>query len=360
MIISVRISTACKKALDELIRGGSYSSHSEAIELAVQNLATLHEEFGESKTWMIHTKKREEEVPTSGTPHTEAPEATGTMLFSPPGAPPKGLATHQNPKRPSHTPDQVDPTTWVFGQFNRILPAKASCRAICNMLKPGSPLPLEQTGMLIAERAATLGDNLRDIDIACKFKDDMSISTAFPSNRKNESKSKLRFARQFVGMTNKAGRLSGLLSELQFLTLSKGSETGVVPTAAGWEFARLPNPVLDRGDDDIDRKFSKDEIDFLVRHIQNNVTHETEAYQLILTAITSGSNSPEKIDQAIREAMPSERRSSLGDPFLATQRSGAISRLADLQLIIRRRNGIRMSYEVSAAGKQFISQRGKS
>jgi hypothetical protein len=48
-------------------------------------------------------------------------------------------------------------------------------------------------------------------------------------------------------------------------------------------------------------------------------------------------------------------QAELTEPFLATQRTGAISRAIELKLIRRNRQGIRVTYEIEDAGRTFLN-----
>jgi hypothetical protein len=118
-------------------------------------------------------------------------------------------------------------------------------------------------------------------------------------------------------------------------------------------FALLRNPILDSDSLEVQRKFYPDEITFLLHHIRSFVHVELFAFQILLRAISEGADSPEALDQALNRLVPGAEEKSFKPSFLSTQRSGALSRMVDLGLIIRKRDGVRVSYAVSDQGRKF-------
>jgi hypothetical protein len=139
--------------------------------------------------------------------------------------------------------------------------------------------------------------------------------------------------------------------------LVKNSENLIVPTKAAWEFAALTNPVLDSADDSSASKFSAEEKAMLLDHIASSVPVEAFAYHAILETIRNGDNTPGKIDAVLKSFVSADRAQELSQSFLASQRSGAVSRMSDLGLVERRRVGIRVSYAVTHEGVAFLARR---
>ena len=118
----------------------------------------------------------------------------------------------------------------------------------------------------------------------------------------------------------------------------------------------MPNPVLDPGSTAPADKFTDDEIRFLLQHIQSCVPEEVSAFVAIIDAINDGANTPDKMDAFLRARFDLKDEAAMTATFLSTQRTGAISRLADLGLVYREKAGLRVTYTVSHPGKCFRSQ----
>ena len=243
---------------------------------------------------------------------------------------------------------------WVFGQFSKLLPAKASCRALANLeTESTTGFNLDKVGARIAADAAVLGDYLMAIDRREGYGRDDALALGFPSNGENADRSRLRYATQFVG-TFSQGRLSGTLFEFRLASL-----TQLVPrqnirlTVAGWRFAALPNPALDG---DRGERFSDEEIAFLLAHIRDNVRAEHFAYQTLLKAVRSGANTPQKLDRVCKGLVSGDREGDLSEAFITTQRTGVISRLNELRLIARHRDGNRVTYILTDQGNAYLKR----
>jgi hypothetical protein len=87
-------------------------------------------------------------------------------------------------------------------------------------------------------------------------------------------------------------------------------------------------------------RFSPEEVSFLLDHISSHVPAEDFAYRSIIAAVRQGADSPDKMDQALRRYVSAGKAGTLSKSFLASQRSGAISRMEDLRLVVREREGV--------------------
>jgi hypothetical protein len=183
---------------------------------------------------------------------------------------------------------------------------------------------------------------------------DDALALGFPSSAEKAEKSRLRYANQFVGSLNKRGVLSGLLVDLKLVNLMDTRKPRIQLTKPGWDFALLHNPVLDEKDP-TGAKFTSEERSFLIEHIQNTVPNEAFAYRVLLNAILAGANNPDALDEAVQPHVP-RREKRITREFITTQRSGAISRMADLGLVTRERSGVRVTYSVTAAAHNFLAR----
>jgi Arc/MetJ-type ribon-helix-helix transcriptional regulator len=259
--------------------------------------------------------------------------------------------------RSSEEPDfrsSYSPNEWVFGQYNRYLPLKASCRAIAHLtIEWGPPLEVERAAESISRDALRLGEYLDRIDEERDLKRDQRLATAFPKPGSGEEKSRQRYANQFVAEVSKSGEYRGMPDSYQLIVPADSSHLWLSET--GWTFARLPNPILDsdevnRGDPE---RLAQDEKEWLIQHIRERVPREEYAFRMILEALDQEVNTPGDIDAFLRAEVPGVE--SVSDSYLTSQRSGAISRMADLSLVHRVRMGNRVKYEATEAGRDLFS-----
>ena len=381
MIICFQCSLETKEALDILVNSGHYNDYGEAISMAINNLAVLQNQISKEGILFIEEenpivsvgkpriadekypvkednkkedKNREinyEKMKTQEESWADLPEVFRIIDDE--------YAPKEFAKLPADIwiKGQVIPLDrWFFGQFNKLLPAKASCRALAFMLIDNpSGVELPEAAESIANNAALLGDYLNKLDEKWDINREDAISTAFPKTGTNSNKSKLRYANQFVASINKQGQITGLLASMKLINLTLEKSNRITLTEPGWEFSRLKNPILDESQPAEVKKFSELEIQFLLRHITKNVPTEDYAYRTILVLIDEGMNTPSRIDDALKKRIPLSVGRNLSQSFLSAQRSGTISRMTDLCLIDRERDGINMSYKITSSGKDYLN-----
>jgi hypothetical protein len=372
MIVCFNCSSKTKRTLDSLLESGHYRDYSEVISLAISNLAVLQDEVAKSGGLVIGTETKASLEPDKDSDQCNGQTARQPIQKRNRKAEPVRIPTifqldgfTDSPPILADFPDdiwtigqEIPLDRWVFGQYNRLLPAKASCRALAHLLlrEPRGVL-IGEAAKQIAEEAAVLGEFLTRHDQHNDIERDKALSTAFPSADRDASLQ--RYANQFVASVNKEGQISGLLIDLKLIN-GKGRGTArLMLTKAGWQFATMPNPILDGMQETPIQKFNEDERDFLINHIARSVPVEDFAYRAILTAILEGANTPDAVGSALLEYVPKDIERSLSESFLSSQRSGAISRMTDLELVERVRDGVRVSYVVTDIGSRYLQRAGK-
>jgi len=247
---------------------------------------------------------------------------------------------------------------WLFGQFNRLFPAKASLRALAVIAREGKEaLLLQVAAPRICETAARLGDYLRFLDRRFAHHRDEALATAFPEGGAEGEKGRIRYQDQFVGHTVK-GEQGGLLVGLKLAIIQTWKNRPIIfPTSAGWEFARLPNPIIDAPMEQDTSRLSEAERTFLLSHIKEGVPVELFAYRAVLSLIAQGKDTPELVNQGLaRYRAPTTKDEDLD--FVATQKNGALGRMSDLGLVERERSGTRITYVLTEAGKKWLDETG--
>ena len=377
MIVCFECSPRTKSLLDSMVTSEQYRDYSEAISLALDNLNVLQNELSGRESLVIEpakvlrslnshsenvkvskdqrlqrmSERSRKQLPT--TPLKNIPIKIPSIFLLDDLKEPLSFAS---PPGDVWVPGQEVPLErWIFGQYNKLLPTKVSCRALAHLLnnKPNG-VPLAPSTSEIAEEALALGIFLADHDKKHGTKRDHALSTAFPSLNREVEKSRLRYASQFVAGVNKRGQISGLLTDLKLVNHTGSKKPYLKLTKAGWNFVVLRNPVLDNDTPKIIERLSIAEKHFLLDHISSSVPAEDFAYRTILAKVEVGANTPDKLDSALQEYVSKDKSKNLTKSFLASQRSGAVSRMADLGLIGRERNGVKVLYVVTDLGKQYV------
>jgi hypothetical protein len=365
MVICFNCDSHTKQLLDRLLASGQCEDYGELIRLAISNLSVLQAEVATDGHVLIEGQTE------LGANATSAPAARAgakamsserrakqsgvPSLFSVKGiGTPPGHITVVAPE--TGQCDLIGLDRWVFGQYARLLPAKATCRALAHIVGDASDaVPLEEAASSIAAAAANLGDYLRELDEQLDLKRDEALSTGFPATGRKGEKGRLRYATQFVGSVDSRGHLSGLVGDLRLVACLRRDPPYIALTDIGWGFAALENPVLDNRRENPSQKFTAEETSLLLTHIATSVPSERCAYAVILRAVADGFAEPTALDERILEMAPPApgRPVPVSAGLLATQRSGAISRMADLGLVERLHAGVRVSYVVTDAGREF-------
>lgn len=360
VILCLEIDSITKANLDELLKVGHYADFSQAVSVAISNQLLLHEHARHAGGSFVvasndrpanPSKKSDPDLVGRGQNELKVP-----TLFSAPGGLPQGFELAAIPGDAFVSGAIVPVDRWIFGQHNKLLPVKASCRALASMTTDNRGIPLGRASE-IAARASELGVYLRKIDEKHGLSRDESLAVAFPlSDSDAGDKARLRYANQFVGAVNKQGQLSGLLADLKLISLFPGREAKIRLTEAGWKFAKLENPLFDVSSVS-GSKFGEQEIGFLVDHIRSHVPAEDCAYRTILNACDEGANTPDKLDDYLSKRVSPRDGSPFTNAFISTQRSGAISRMGDLGLIARQRDGIKVTYVATENGHEYVAHR---
>ncbi len=360
MIICFDCSPATKTALDQLVQTGGYPNASEALAVAVANLALLHQKLGRGEMLVVDGTANVAPRPTPGrpvTPQTSTDisdaEPPSKSYFARPTEPPAILAPMPGD---AWMPGQNVPVNrWLFGQYNRLLPAKVNCRALAHLLKAqpkGVELP--KAASLIVAAIFSFRAHLAAINRQYELDRDDALATGFPHY--TDDKSRLRYANQFVASLNAKGQVGGLLIDLKLINHTQDKPPRLLLTEAGWQFAAMPNPIVEGATEPPHGRLTVAEQDFLLAHILKNVPAEAFAYRAIIKAVLAGATTPAALDAALASATTSTAPSipPPSPPFLSSQRLGAVAHMCDLGLICRKRDGVRVSYVITDKAREIV------
>ena len=151
--------------------------------------------------------------------------------------------------------------------------------------------------------------------------------------------------------------LSGALIEMEFANLPKFrpfSMDEIHFTKAGWKFMMLPNPLIDDGVQGwIDfaktgKRFSEQEIIFLLEHFKEKLPNEWEHLRNISIAISKGNCRPKILDKELMRIYHWELTAA------SQIRNGAISRMEELTLLTREKDGREVTYKLTDLGRTLF------
>lgn len=244
---------------------------------------------------------------------------------------------------------------WLWGQVNRIFPIKVGLRILSNMQKEKADfILLNDYHKKAGEIAKGFGYQLEKIDNQLKRKRGKRVSTALPIG-KNAEKSERRYITQFLAIKRTDGILEGGMARLKFVNIQSLNEKEdlIGITKEGLEFTKLVNPILDV-DLHSEKTLSDEEADFYIKHIVNRVPEELNPCKRILQIIRNGSTSLTEIDKELKKIKP-----EWTDVVITTQRSGALGRMNELNILNKTKIGTKVFYKIYKQLKEFFKNNDK-
>jgi len=325
----------CNK-ISRLIKEGKYESVSQFALTAVENQLLLEESFEERLDRVI------------ATPSTREKKMNYTGEFGHDELLSLGFVSSDIKTVSPPTPDRI-PNDVLWGQYNRIFPIKITMRVLANLLPGKKIIDLALLHSQAISAAREIGIILKKKDEEQGRKYGNMLSAALPTG-KSVLKAENRFMNHFVGYLTRAGRIEGAPGALKLLNISddpKGvSKVGI--TKEGLLFASLENPVIDRNQ--FSATLGEDEREFYLRHIQENLEREKEAMFLVLKEIKEGASSPTELNSRV-----SVLSRGWSEAMTNTIRAGIVSRLIELGLIDRQRDGIKVNYILTDYGVAILA-----
>jgi len=249
----------------------------------------------------------------------------------------------------------------ISGYINRIFPVKYVLRVFASMtlsefyddmenrFDGEGAVKLEELRDCAHNTALYARDWLSNLDKESGPNLGAEVSVGFPENTE---KAKERFVAQFVGSKRK-NNVSGAIFDMGFASLTgftlgpiKHTSSEVFFSEAGWKFAMLPNPLMDSMEGwkeyfETGRRFSDEEIEFLLEHFKNNTPAEWKLLSTIANLIDSGSNRPKTLEDRLIDSYEWDKTKA------SQMRNGALSRMEELCLIVREKKGREVTYSLT-------------
>ena len=258
----------------------------------------------------------------------------------------------------------------LSGYYNRIFPVKFVLRVLAALSLIGThevskgkedweedseQVSLNDLRKIGLEHALYAREYLASLDrrIGAMKNIGSEIAVGFPES---SDKAKERFVAQFVGSKRKK-QLSGALIEMGFVNLPKFMTFTLDEihfTPAGWKFVMMPNPILDQSGAgwteyiQTGRRFSDEEIEFLLKHFETNIPAEWQHLRHIANSIDKGENRPKLLEANLVSIYGWESTK------VSQMRNGAVSRMEELSLLSREKEGREVTYKLTKLGKEKL------
>lgn len=253
----------------------------------------------------------------------------------------------------------------LSGYYNRILPIKLTLRVMAAMAFAESHENEDWSDADISlkslrENSLNVAKYTREwliyLDARSGSTKGSEISVGFPDNTEKAAE---RFVAQFVG-SKRNKKLSGAIFEMGFVNISEFMGTLLDDlrfTNPGWQFAMMQNPIIDGGMEgwkeyiNSGRRFSDDEIKFLIMHFKQNVPAEWKLIETISNLIESGSDRPQALQEKLIEQYDWDKTKA------SQMRNGALSRMEELCLISRTKKGREVTYSLTDLCNKIILEK---
>ena len=255
----------------------------------------------------------------------------------------------------------------LSGYFNRLFPVKFVMRIMVILIlnseaynkeegwdvtmEGEDPVTLKELREVSATTASYAREWLKGIDVRSGVERGSEFSVGFPE----DEKSRERFVAQFVGSKRK-NKLSGSIFEMGFANIpSLGpfmAADDLYLTNEGWNFAVMENPLLDDVSMEAWKsgtKFSENEVIFILKHFRKNIPAEWAFINEILNLINSGVNKPKSVEESLIKSR------SWDKAHASMMRNGVLSRLQELELIDRKKEGRNVTYFLTERGEKLLS-----
>lgn len=349
--------------IKEAVESGGYENAREFVTTAIENQLELEEDDGEEFKTLDEAI---EDLDAADSDSGSSAQDEGQRTEQEADADAKdvladGLGRREYDAVPTVSPP--DPARLddgpLWGQYNRVFPAKLVVRRLANMVQDqnangaatGNGLPwieLEHFQDDAAQLARNYGLTIQEYDQKKSRGQGEKVASGLPTGD-DAAKSKDRFETHFIGYSDRNQNLTGAPPHLLFVDISDDDVARIGITEAGLAFAELYNPLLDDGPD-ADDPLSPDERSFYLEHARDNLPDEYAAMVTTAQAINEGNKRPTSLTEHIAE-MNAEWSQSQAN----TMRSGLVSRMYELGLVSRERVGQRgIAYNLTDAGASLL------
>ena len=255
----------------------------------------------------------------------------------------------------------------ISGYVNRLFPVKFALRILASLtlseaydeeaeFYDGVEIDLHDLREKCYSASKYAKESLKLLDLKIEAGSTTDVRVGFPED---SEKAKERFVAQFIGSKRKH-TVSGALFELAFADLTgfalgpvKHTTSEVLFTKIGWDFMMLPNPLLDtkEGWDDYfntGMRFSNEEIEYLLTHFKKNIPSEWKMITDIATIIQNGDDRPKSLEEKLVGIYDWDKTKA------SQMRNGALSRMEELDLISRVKEGREVTYLLTERGEQIL------
>ena len=239
----------------------------------------------------------------------------------------------------------------LWGQLYKFLPTKVGLRILANLTQ-SSTVSYKEFRETAAREAVLFKRRLAKKDRSLGNKFGGELSTAFPDNN---DKSISRYQDQYLVYARPSvEQISSLAAQMRWLNVDAKRKVGI--TKLGLEFVKLSSPVIDG---DGEEPLSREERNCIIDQLITQYRAEALQMEFVLREIASGTSSRralnDRIVQFYRKNWPNESK-NWSEGVFNTMRAGEISRLYELGLISKTRDGLMVTYSITEEGEKVLER----
>ena len=340
IIVLVKLDKTTYTKVEDLIRRGSYGSIGSFVEIAVRNQLLL-ETGGDLET----LKRRSVRKP------AKAKRPLPSTILS---IPKKNFAQTVM----TQSIDDSIKHASIWGQINRLAPAKFVLRALLNSLSSigEKNVDLKLFSAEVAEQATAFRRFAKRKDKKRRVRGE-EIYVGFP---KKSPASQQRFLNYYVGKKALRKWTDSVLTGLCLANIEEMEDGATVIgiTEEGLKLALLHSPLVDDfflDEKQIDNPLSDDEVHFLIEHIKVTRPGEHEFLLFVLDSIKRGANNPTELQGRVFDFLRGkDLKITLSEKVANTMQVGAIGRLVEMRLLKIEKEAQRSRYVVTGKGERTI------
>jgi len=355
MIVGVNLNPNSYRRIKEFVEKGKYESVENFVEIAVLNQILLESNgvasLGASRESRATSKEEFAYKP------SQIRQQAGVQQ------PAQYLTCPKDVSIPFSSPlpltDEIRSFP-IWGQINRLAPAKIVLRMLANQVLLGRDrVDLKRFSADVAEITTSLRTYIEKKD----KKDRIRGTELFIALPKKDPSSQQRFINFYVGKLPSGKWTDGILTGLGLVRIEQTEDGSVVVglTETGRTLVCLSSPLIDEfllQGNQIEEPFSSAEVEFLLDQLEVNRPGEFEYMVSVLRFIKGGAVTPtslrQKVGVFLRDRYPTMK---ISEKFVNTMLVGLMGRLVEMRIVEIEKDAQKSKYSLTAAGEVLISRR---
>jgi hypothetical protein len=316
------------KRINDLIRGGQYTTLQDFLDISITNQLYLEEQgLGRSQ-------------PGKKTPKSAARDHIVTAREV------KELGRNWG-KLLTVEPVNVETLKTQLMPFsNRIFPAKVAVRVLCNTLGENQTVDYNMYAEVVSRVAVGLGTYLKSIDKKQRRSFRLeALSTGLPAAKRGDQKIAIRrFLEHVVGGSRHVGEHHGMLLSLGLAGMPMEGKFGITPD--GLRFAELMSPILDAPESDygnLKSCLSSEEAELYMKIVKDRLPEEGRTIETLEDIVRSKHSYPEICNEFAKVINLTQ-----GETNVEQRVSTELARMRELGLIFGRAEGLKTYYDISS------------